>query len=184
MITHAPISGLGLENSSLGQKEGVPGQPRASRGRRDTHDVGAQGAEGPSAAGEQVAAVEWQEDLYVVLTVTLEEGGGCHAPASHQGAPPRPPPPDSLESREQELPRTQEPQGHKRVRVCWTGDLGAQTVLWLANFSSVWGEAQNPPPWAVLAPEGPLQDLSRKRWSIPTHLGRKPQPRAGVDTQP
>lgn len=39
--------------------------------RRGTHNVGAHGAEGPSAAGKQVAAVEWQEDLDVVLTVTL-----------------------------------------------------------------------------------------------------------------
>lgn len=50
-----------------------PGRRRARGG--STHYVGAQGAEGRGATGEQVAAVEWQQDLDVVLAVTLGEGG-------------------------------------------------------------------------------------------------------------
>lgn len=38
-----------------------------------------------------MSAVEWQEDLDVVLTVALgKEGGGCQAQAGHQGTPPSP----------------------------------------------------------------------------------------------
>lgn len=72
------LQGLALDNSSLGQKEGP------FPARRGTHHVGAQGAEGPSATDVQVAAVERQEDLDVVLTVTLgKEGGECQIQTSH-----------------------------------------------------------------------------------------------------
>lgn len=50
-----------------------------------THNVGARGAEGLGAAGDQVAAVERQEDLDVVLTVPLEGGGGCQAQTGTRG---------------------------------------------------------------------------------------------------
>lgn len=67
-----------LDNSSLGQNGGPLPE------RRGTHHVGAQRAEGPSATDVQVAAVERQEDLDVVLTVTLgKEGGGCQTQTSH-----------------------------------------------------------------------------------------------------
>lgn len=59
--------------------------------------------------------------------------------------------------------RTSLTKDHKRVRVCCRGNLGAQPVLWLATFCSVWGEAQNASSWAVLVPEGPLQNLRAKR---------------------
>lgn len=49
--------------------------PQAAAQR--THNVSTQGAEGSSATGEQVAAVEWQKDLDVVLTVTLWERRAC-----------------------------------------------------------------------------------------------------------
>lgn len=71
--------------------------------------------------------------------------------------------------------------------------LGVQLVLRLANFSSVWGEAQNPP-LAVLAPKSPLQNLSRNRWSVPTPWGGshssgqedtlRPEPRPQMDNLP
>lgn len=67
-----------LDNSSLGQKRGPFSE------RKGTHHVGAQGAEGPSATDIQVGTVERQEDLDVVLTVTLgKEGGGCQTQTSH-----------------------------------------------------------------------------------------------------
>lgn len=62
--------------------------------QKGTHNVGARRAEGLRATGDQVAAVEWQENLDVVLTVPLEEGGGCKAQTGHQGGPLSPPEPD------------------------------------------------------------------------------------------
>lgn len=135
------------------------------RWRRGTHDVGAQRAEGAGAAGEQVGAVERLEDLDVVLTVALgKEGGGCQDQASHQGAPPSP-------SRSQ----TQDQ--------CWgeasgnTGEFGSRSLLGPSrptamsvcvcrgtlglSYFCAWL------PWAVLAPEGPLQTLSRKHCPSP-----------------
>lgn len=64
-------------------------QPRVEGG---THNVGAQGAEGCCAAGEQVAAVERQKDLDVVLTVSLWGRRECQAHICRQGALQRPPP--------------------------------------------------------------------------------------------
>ena len=88
-----PLPGVSARDQLPGaQRQAVPRPAAGEPGvRRGTHNVGAHGAEGRGATGEQVAAVEWQEDLDVVLTVPLEEGGGCQAQASHQGAPPSPP---------------------------------------------------------------------------------------------
>lgn len=88
-----PLAGVSARDQLPGaQRQAVPRPAAGEPGvRRGTHNVGAHGAEGRGATGEQVAAVEWQEDLDVVLTVPLEEGGGCQAQASHQGAPPSPP---------------------------------------------------------------------------------------------
>ena len=85
-----------IQTSCLEAERGLlPGPARGRPGvQRGTHNVGACGAEGLRAAGDEVAAVEWQEDLDVVLTVPLEEGGGCKAQTGHQGAPLDPPPPD------------------------------------------------------------------------------------------
>lgn len=55
-----------------------------------THDVGTQGAEGRGATGQQVAAVEWQEDLDVVLTVSLWGKRDCQVHICHQRALQRP----------------------------------------------------------------------------------------------
>lgn len=51
----------------------IPAPPAAPWGRvgLSTYNVGTHGAESGRATGEQVAAVEWQEDLDVVLAVTL-----------------------------------------------------------------------------------------------------------------
>ena len=82
-----------IQTSCLEAERGLlPGPARGRPGvQRGTHNVGACGAEGLRAAGDEVAAVEWQEDLDVVLTVPLEEGGGCKAQTGHQGAPLDPP---------------------------------------------------------------------------------------------
>ena len=68
-----PAPGVSAGDQLPGAGSGAA--PRPAGQRKGTHDVGAQGAEGPCAAGEQVAAVEWQEDLDVVLTVTLGKEG-------------------------------------------------------------------------------------------------------------
>jgi hypothetical protein len=75
----------------MGRWDSAPGTPPGRR--KSTHNVGTQGAEGRCATGEQVAAVEWQEDLDVVLTVTLGKGGrGCQIQTIHQGTPLSSPP--------------------------------------------------------------------------------------------
>lgn len=59
-----------------------PRQP-SPRVEEETHNVSTQGAEGSRATGEQVAAVEWQEDLDVVLTVTLWRRRVCQLHICH-----------------------------------------------------------------------------------------------------
>lgn len=82
--------GLG-DSSRHRETGGSQASHKRARAERGTHDVGAQGAEGRCAAGEQVGAVQRQEDLDVVLTVALgKEGRGGQAQARHQGAPPGP----------------------------------------------------------------------------------------------
>lgn len=66
----------------------------ASGVRRGTHNVGADGAEGCCAAGEQVAAVEWQEDFDVVLTVPLGRGRKMSGPSWPPGGTPESSPPN------------------------------------------------------------------------------------------
>ena len=86
-----------LQTNSLGAERGLLPGPAGGRPgvQKGTHNVGAGRAEGLRAAGDQVAAVEWQENLDVVLTVPLEEGGGCKAQTGHQGGPlSTPPQPD------------------------------------------------------------------------------------------
>ena len=127
-----------IQTSCLEAERGLlPGPARGRPGvQRGTHNVGACGAEGLRAAGDEVAAVEWQEDLDVVLTVPLEEGGGCKAQTGHQGAPLDPPPtrPKGLRLLEQRW-RTVRVCACVRacvcvcVYVCVGGDLGTQLAL-------------------------------------------------------
>lgn len=67
-------------------------QAAAARLQERTHNVSTQGAEGCGATGEQMAAVEGQKDLDVVLTVTLWGRRACQVHVCHQGAKQRPPP--------------------------------------------------------------------------------------------
>lgn len=125
-----------LESSSLGPKSGRLGAC-GGRGGTGTHDVGAERAEGAGAAGEQMAAVEWQEDLDVVLTVALgKEGQDVRLKPAARGhhRDPRP----GLGVRPQIWTGLSPP---RTTNVCrW--DLGAQPALWSAALSSVWGEAR------------------------------------------
>lgn len=84
-----------------------------------------------SVPGDEVAAVEWQEDLDIVLTVPLEEGGGCKAQTGHQGAPltSPPPPPAPTRPKGQRTPFLEQEMGPACVRVCVGGDLGTQLAL-------------------------------------------------------
>lgn len=101
-----------------------------------THDVGAERAEGAGAAGEQVAAVEWQEDLDVVLTIALgKEGQGVRLQTATRGHPRDP------RSELGVRPQIWTGLGPPSTTNVWTWDLRAQPALWSAAFSSVWGEA-------------------------------------------
>lgn len=121
-----------LQTSCLEAERGLlPGPARGRPGvQRGTHNVGARGAEGLRAAGDEVAAVEWQEDLDIVLTVPLEEGGGCKAQTGHQGAPltshHHHPPPHQTQGA---APPGAGDGGPACVRVCVGGDLGTQLAL-------------------------------------------------------